>query len=157
MKDYYKILEIPFTASNDVIKKAYRTLSKKYHPDINPAGMEQFKNINEANNTLSNPIKRSEYNSKYLQHFKTAQTNANTYNTGTKKPSTQHKTSNVKKNTQNNYNNYQTTSNVHKTNGTNRTNSTITVNGVTINVSGNNTTTNVKVVNGKVIIETFSK
>ena len=48
MKDYYKILEVEENASDDDIKKSYRTLSKKYHADINPDGAEKFKEINEA-------------------------------------------------------------------------------------------------------------
>ena len=144
MKDYYQILEIPYNSSHDVIKKAYRTLSKKYHPDINPTGMEQFKNINEANNTLSDPIKRSAYNAKYLLHFKKEQSTTNANKAATNKTNTRQNTSTVKQSTQKSSTYYNST----------KTNSTITVNGVTINVSGNNTTTNVKVVNGKVIIET---
>lgn len=147
MKDYYKILEIKFTASTDVIKKAYRTLSKKYHPDINPTGLEQFKNINEANNTLSDPIKRSAYNAKYLQHFKKEQSKTDAHKASTNEPNTRQNTSTVKQSTRKPSTNYNST----------KTSSTITVNGVTINVSGNNTTTNVKVVNGKVIIETTTK
>jgi ribonuclease HI len=48
MKDYYKILEVEENASDDDIKKSYRTLSKKYHPDMNPDGAEKFKEIAEA-------------------------------------------------------------------------------------------------------------
>ena len=147
MKDYYIILGIPFSASIQDVKKAYRSLSKKFHPDINPAGMEQFKNINEANNTLSDPIKRSDYNAKYLQHFKKEQSTSNAHKAATNKSNSRQNTSTVKQSTQKPSTNYNST----------KTSSTITVNGVTINVSGNNTTTNVKVVNGKVIIETTTK
>lgn len=61
MKDYYKILEVEEKASQQDIKKSYRTLSKKYHPDINPEGGEQFKDIAEAYNTIGNPEKRVQY------------------------------------------------------------------------------------------------
>ena len=48
MKDYYKILEVEENSSDDDIKKSYRSLSKKYHPDMNPDGAEKFKEIAEA-------------------------------------------------------------------------------------------------------------
>jgi curved DNA-binding protein len=62
--DYYKILELPKTASEDDIKKAYRKLARKYHPDVNPKNKEaesKFKEINEANEVLSNTEKRKKY------------------------------------------------------------------------------------------------
>lgn len=62
--DYYKILGIDKKATQDEIKKAYRVLAVKYHPDKNPdnkAAEEQFKKINEANGVLSNPEKRKKY------------------------------------------------------------------------------------------------
>ncbi len=61
MKDYYKILEVEENAGEDDIKKSYRTLSKKYHPDVNPNGDEKFKEIVEAYDTLSDKQKRDEY------------------------------------------------------------------------------------------------
>ena len=61
MKDYYKILEVEEKASADDIKKSYRALSKKYHPDVNPDGGEKFKEIAEAYEVLSNPEKKSQY------------------------------------------------------------------------------------------------
>ena len=45
MKDYYQILNINKNASQSEIKKAYRKLSKQYHPDVNPQGEEKFKDI----------------------------------------------------------------------------------------------------------------
>lgn len=62
--DYYKILELPKTASEDDIKKAYRKLARKYHPDVNPNNKEaesKFKQINEANEVLSDVEKRKKY------------------------------------------------------------------------------------------------
>lgn len=62
--DYYKILELSKTASSDDIKKAYRKLARKYHPDLNPNDKEankKFQQINEANEVLSDPEKRKKY------------------------------------------------------------------------------------------------
>ncbi len=63
MKDYYKILEIDNNASQDEIKKAYRKLAMKYHPDKNqsPESEAKFKDIAESYEVLSNPNKRSKY------------------------------------------------------------------------------------------------
>ncbi len=63
-KDYYEILGVAKTASEDEIKKAYRKLALKYHPDRNPGDKnaeEQFKGINEAYAVLSDKEKRKEY------------------------------------------------------------------------------------------------
>lgn len=62
--DYYKVLEVDKTASPDAIKKAYRRLARKYHPDVNPndkAAQKKFQQINEANEVLSDPEKRKKY------------------------------------------------------------------------------------------------
>ena len=62
--DYYKILEIDKKASPEDIKKAYRKLARKYHPDLNPNDKEaeaRFKQVNEANEVLSDPEKRKKY------------------------------------------------------------------------------------------------
>ena len=64
MKDYYKILEVEENASEDDIKKSYRTLSKKYHPDLNPDGAEKFKEINEAYEVVGDKQRRVEYDAK---------------------------------------------------------------------------------------------
>lgn len=61
MKDYYKILEVSENSSLDEIKKSYRNLSKKYHPDVNPEGSEKFKEIAEAYETLGDPQKKASY------------------------------------------------------------------------------------------------
>src|ERR1700748_3088215 len=63
-KDYYKTLGVDKKASQDDIKKAYRKLALKYHPDKNPGDKkaeEKFKEINEANDVLSDPVKRKKY------------------------------------------------------------------------------------------------
>ena len=62
--DYYKILGVPRGASADEIKKVYRNLAKKYHPDRNPGDKQaedRFKQINEAYQVLSDPQKRARY------------------------------------------------------------------------------------------------
>jgi len=62
--DYYKILGVHKTASTEEIKKAYRKLARKYHPDINPNNKEahkKFQEVNEANEVLSDPEKRKKY------------------------------------------------------------------------------------------------
>ncbi len=63
-KDYYKVLGVERTASQDDIKKAFRKLARKHHPDVNPGNKEaekRFKEINEAYEVLSDPDKRQKY------------------------------------------------------------------------------------------------
>jgi curved DNA-binding protein len=62
-KDYYKTLGLSKNASADDIKKAYRKLARQYHPDVNkkPEAEKRFKEINEANEVLSDPDKRKRY------------------------------------------------------------------------------------------------
>ncbi|GAB3495032.1 DnaJ C-terminal domain-containing protein [Flexivirga sp.] len=63
-KDFYKILGVSQDASQDDIKKAYRKLARKWHPDQNPgdaAAEQKFKDIGEANSVLADPAKRQEY------------------------------------------------------------------------------------------------
>lgn len=70
--DYYKTLDVSKTASADDIKKAYRKLARKYHPDMNPNDKEaekKFKEINEANEVLSNAENRAKYD-KYGENWK---------------------------------------------------------------------------------------
>ncbi len=62
--DYYKTLGVEKKATTDVIKKAYRKLARKYHPDLNPNDKEserKFKEINEAHEVLSHPENRKKY------------------------------------------------------------------------------------------------
>ena len=64
-KDFYSILGLSPSASHDDIKKAFRQLSMQYHPDKNPEGVDKFKEINEAYQTLSNPNEKLKYDLRY--------------------------------------------------------------------------------------------
>ncbi len=73
--DYYKVLDVTKSATEADIKKAYRKLARKYHPDLNPNDKEaekKFKEINEANEVLSNPENRKKYD-KYGKDWKHAE------------------------------------------------------------------------------------
>src|SRR6476619_2379179 len=62
--DYYEVLGVNKNATSEDIKKAYRKLARKYHPDLNPNDKEankKFQQINEANEVLSDPEKRKKY------------------------------------------------------------------------------------------------
>lgn len=63
-RDFYEVMGVPKNASEDEIKKAYRKLAKKYHPDLNPGDKEaeaKFKEVNEAYEVLSDQDKRARY------------------------------------------------------------------------------------------------
>ena len=73
-KDYYKILGVDKNASQKDIQRAYRKLARKFHPDVNPGDQsaeEKFKEINEANEVLSDSEKRKQYDelSSYYQKY----------------------------------------------------------------------------------------
>src|SRR5947208_9218096 len=63
-KDYYEVLGVPRTATDEEIKKAFRKLARQYHPDVaktKKGAEEKFKEINEAYEVLSDPAKRKQY------------------------------------------------------------------------------------------------
>jgi len=73
--DYYKILGLDKSATQDDIKKAYRKLARQHHPDLNPDDKEankKFQQINEANEVLSDPEKRKKYD-QYGEHWQHAE------------------------------------------------------------------------------------
>ncbi|MGN6646731.1 MAG: DnaJ C-terminal domain-containing protein [Cytophaga sp.] len=77
--DYYKILGIDKNATEADIKKAYRKMARKYHPDVNPndkAAEQKFKEVNEANEVLSNPENRKKYDA-YGDNWKQGDAYAN--------------------------------------------------------------------------------
>ena len=72
--DYYKILGVNKSASQDDIKKAFKKLARKYHPDLNPDdpnAKQRFQEINEANEVLGDPEKRKKYD-QYGENWKHA-------------------------------------------------------------------------------------
>ncbi|MDR1066645.1 MAG: DnaJ domain-containing protein [Clostridiales bacterium] len=74
MKDYYKTLNTLRTAGSDEIKKSFRALAKKYHPDANPNNAQaeaMFKEINEAYAVLGDEAKRAKYDASFSSGEKT--------------------------------------------------------------------------------------
>ena len=72
--DYYKVLGVDKSASQDDIKKAFKKLARKYHPDLNPNdpnAKQRFQEVNEANEVLSDPEKRKKYD-QYGENWKHA-------------------------------------------------------------------------------------
>ncbi len=70
-KDYYTILGVSKTATPEEIKRAYRKIARKHHPDLNPGDKDaeaKFKDLNEANEVLSDPEKRQKYD-RFGQHW----------------------------------------------------------------------------------------
>lgn len=82
MKNHYQTLGIKRDASNDDIKKAYRKLAQKFHPDKNDGDKffeERFKEIQEAYETLSDPYEKGKYDSNYDYFFNGQQKTSQTY------------------------------------------------------------------------------
>src|SRR5205814_8161200 len=85
--DYYKVLGLDKNATQDDIKKAYRKLARKHHPDLNPNDKEahkRFQQINEANEVLSDPEKRKKYDQygkdwKHAEEFEKQRTSQRQY------------------------------------------------------------------------------
>lgn len=69
MNNYYETLGVSKDATQDEIKKAYRKLSKQYHPDVNPEGGEKFKDISVAYDTIGDETKRAQYDNKLNNPF----------------------------------------------------------------------------------------
>ena len=85
MKNYYELLEDSQSASQEVIEKAYKTLTKKYHPDLQTTvdktyAEQKMKELNEAYDVISNPEKRTAYNQE-LEKFEQEKLNQETTHT----------------------------------------------------------------------------
>ena len=62
LPDYYLLLELPATATQSEIKRSYRRLARRYHPDLNPEALDRhIKLLNEAYKVLSDPVTRAAY------------------------------------------------------------------------------------------------
>src|SRR5690606_40544327 len=70
--DYYEVLGLDRNATTEEVRKAYRKLARKYHPDVNPndeGAKQRFQEINEAHEVLSDPEKRKKYD-QYGEHWR---------------------------------------------------------------------------------------
>ena len=84
-KNYYDILQVNQNASPEIIEKAYKTLAKKYHPDLQPEenkkqAEEILKDINEAYKILSNPISKANYDNSLKENYISEKDYENLYN-----------------------------------------------------------------------------
>ncbi len=84
-KNYYDILQVNQNASPEIIEKAYKTLAKKYHPDLQPEenkkqAEEILKDINEAYKILSNPISKADYDNTFKKNYISEKDYENLYN-----------------------------------------------------------------------------
>lgn len=84
-KNYYDILQVNQNASPEIIEKAYKTLAKKYHPDLQPEenkkqAEEILKDINEAYKILSNPISKANYDNSLKENYISEEDYENLYN-----------------------------------------------------------------------------
>ncbi|NIG56455.1 J domain-containing protein [Chitinophaga sp. Cy-1792] len=86
MMNYYSILELPYFAGSEDVKKAHRRLSKKYHPDLNPGNAvseEKFKQVQHAYEQLNNPDRKAYYDELLrLNLYRSQQTTSNTGTAG---------------------------------------------------------------------------
>lgn len=88
MKDYYKILDISINATKDEVKKAFRSLAKKYHPDRNAndeTALKKFQEVNEAYEVLSNEDSRKEYTQKIFKENRGKEANSKNNKTNNEK------------------------------------------------------------------------
>lgn len=109
-KNYYEILEVDKNASNEIIEKAYKTLVKKYHPDLQENNLkenyeEKIKQINEAYEVLSNKEKRKNYDLNLKNNFINIEKFNNLYNENINLKKQLNYIKNNLNNINNNYNN----------------------------------------------------
>ena len=109
MKNYYDILEISKLASPEVVEKAYKTLVKKHHPDLQSDNSKQnaenkMKDLNEAYEVISNPEKRAQYDKK-LSQYETKQINTIHNKPQTSMSNQPSNTNSYQSGSQNNYDN----------------------------------------------------
>ncbi len=107
MKDYYGILEVNPNASKEIIEKAYKTLVKKYHPDLYSSvekkeAEKKLKEINEAYNILSDSFLRSQYNLEIQKEKNTTRINESRIQDNTKNNERNVNKTNTSKNQKNN-------------------------------------------------------